>query len=152
MKPTQLKAIAGTARPDRMRQATIQRLTTVPEPPESLSSGARAEWIALAPAALAVGLTAADLRAFALLCECLATAGELAAVVRVAGCTLQSGESVKAHPALAALASARKDAAGMLGRFGLDPRGRVSLPTSPAPSATANPFAALGTSPRAATG
>jgi len=152
VKPTQVKAIAGTARPDRMRQATIQRLTTSPEPPASLSPGAAGEWERIAPQAVLVGLCTPDLRALELLCETLATATTLAVIIRREGVTITSNGSQKSHPALAALAGARKDAAALLGRFGLDPRGRTALPTAPAPTATANPFAALGTSPRAATG
>lgn len=142
MKTPELKAIAGTARPSRAKHASLAQLQHVPPAPDSLSARARLEWDRIAPLAVTVGLASADLRALELLCETLALADELAGIIRTEGVTISSGEAIKAHPALAALAGARKDAAALLGRFGLDPKGRVALPPPPSTS-PANPFASL---------
>lgn len=142
MKTPELKALAGTARPSRMKQASLERLDTAPPAPSHLSDGARREWARIAPEAIRVGLSTPDLRALELLCETLALADELAAIIRREGVTITSAEATKAHPALAAQAQARKDAAAMLGRFGLDPKGRVALPPPPSGN-RANPFTAL---------
>ena len=142
MKTPELKALAGTSRPSRAKAATIDRLSSVPAAPSHLSPDARREWDRLAPQAVVVGIAAADLRAFELLCETLAQADQLAKIVRDEGVTIMSAGAIKAHPALAAGAQARKDASAMLGRFGLDPKGRTALPPPPA-AQRHNPFTAL---------
>ena len=61
-------------------------LAEASEPPARLSAGAAAEWRHLAPAATALGtLAEADLRAFELLAETLATEAEMRAVVEREG-------------------------------------------------------------------
>lgn len=128
------KTLRGTAR-TRKPAAAGDRLTVAPRPPRSLSRAAAAEWRALAPVLVDTGvLTRADLRGLQLLAETLASASELAEVVRVEGTTITgSSGATKAHPALTAIATARAQAHRLLADFGLTPRARGGV--DPAPDA-----------------
>lgn len=132
------KRLTRTARRDRQpRREFAQRLNRAPMPPQSLSEGAKAEWKRLAPAAVGIGsLTAADLRAFELLCVTLATEAEARAVIDREGLTVVAGSGGrKAHPAVRLAETARAQAAQLLQAFGLTPRGRQSIdPPPPADS------------------
>lgn len=123
------KAFLGTDQPCRRPKPTFQPLTEVPEPPHYLTANAVPEWERIAPQAAAVGMAAADIRALALLCETLATEHALQALIESEGVTVESGSGArKAHPALAALAQARQQAANLMTAFGLNPKARQALP------------------------
>lgn len=108
-------------------------LVTIPRAPAYLSEAAVKEWRRVAPEAVRVGVTQADLRALALLCEALATESKLREVVESEGTTIKAGSGgQKAHPALTALASARHQAHQLMADFGLLPRSRISMPVKPA--------------------
>lgn len=129
------KTVQGTLRNRRKTAGAHTRLTRAPAPPERLSEAARDEWRRLAPLLVTAGtLTAADLRALELLADTLATAGEMAQVVRDQGSTIEVGSGTrKAHPALQALAQARAQAHRLLSDFGLTPRGRSAIDAAPEP-------------------
>jgi len=145
-KAAHLKAIAGTARPDRGAKADpAARLVEAPKPPAHLSERAAVEWHRLAPAAVGLGtLSAADLRAFELLAETLATAEEARLTVAAEGYSTGTADGGrKPHPAVRVMETARAQAARLLDAFGLTPRGRQGVDPAPLPKAD-NPFARLG--------
>jgi P27 family predicted phage terminase small subunit len=98
-----------------------------------LSAEAKKEWRLLAPIAHEFGmLTPADLRAFELLCETLATGRTADTTVRAEGMTLSTASgSRRAHPAIAVGRDARAAAARMLADFGLTPKGRMGIDPAP---------------------
>jgi P27 family predicted phage terminase small subunit len=132
---TTLKIARGTSRADRRSKRDFAaRLTRTPSPPAHLSELAATEWRRLAPAAAGLGtLTAADLRAFELLAVTLATEAEAREVLQREGWTVSTadGGSRKGHPAIKTIETARAQAARLLEAFGLTPRGRQALDTSP---------------------
>ena len=136
------KKLKATLQPCREPKASeMDVLRTAPRAPGYLSAAASEEWRRVAPEAVRVGVTQADMRALALLCEALATESELRAVIQQEGTTIEAGSGGrKAHPALAALAQSRHQAHQLLANFGLIPRSRVSMPAKP-PPAKENAFA-----------
>jgi len=141
--PQATKKLRGTTRKDRDTAPEPQaRLTVTPRPPTSLSAAARAEWRTLAPILVAMGtLRGADLRALRLLCETLASAESFAATIAKEGVAVPAGSgSVKTHPAVQALATARAQARGLLADFGLTPRARESVAAAPG-GREPNPYA-----------
>jgi P27 family predicted phage terminase small subunit len=128
------KALTANDRPDRRTRAPESgRLNVVPEPPATLSAGAAAEWRELAPAAVWLGtLAGTDLRAFALLCETLATEAAARATLAVEGMTVATaGDGRKAHACVRVMETARVQATRLLAEFGLTPRGRAGVDTAP---------------------
>ncbi len=128
------KAVRGTTRPSRRKApAAGERLTKAPNAPDSLSPAAASEWAVLAPILVELGtLTRADLRALELLCELLASVGELEEVIRREGHTIEAASGGrKGHPAAQALATARTQAHRLLADFGLTPRARASVDQAP---------------------
>ncbi len=145
-KSAELKLLSGTYRPDRSAPKTTgARLERIPPAPKHLSEEAKKQWKRLAPAAKGTGaMTASDLVAFELLCRTLATAIEAEAIIAEEGATVEGGGGgIKAHPALAMMATARAQATALLAQFGLTPRGRAAI--APAPAAKENKFSELRT-------
>ena len=140
------KHVRGTLRKYRAPKRTAaDRLRIAPKAPDSLSAGAKSEWAPLARAVVELGvLTTADLRALALLAECLATESELRAVLQREGMTIAgAGNNRKAHPAAKLLETTRGQAMRLLADFGLTPRGRMGVDVRPLTSA--NVFTVNGT-------
>ena len=138
----------GTLRKDRIpKQTAVDRLRTAPRAPAHLSEGAKAEWGPLARSCVELGtLTLADLRALALLAECLATEAELRETLKTEGLTIAgAGGNRKAHPAAKLLETTRGQAMRLLADFGLTPRGRLGVDVRPPPKA--NRFAGMGIRP-----
>ena len=111
--PKQTKAtkqLRGTYRKDRDKPTirADQALTEAPEPPDTLSNGARLEWLKLAPVAVEIAtLTVGDLRAFEQLTECLASTSELQALVASDGLLIPAANGgKKANPAQRSLETA----------------------------------------------
>jgi P27 family predicted phage terminase small subunit len=99
------------------------RLSEIPEPPGTMSEGARQEWNSLAKTLYELRTARpADLRLLELLCEILADISVLEKTIRTDGYTVEAGSGGrKGHPALASLEKARRQAQNLLGRFGLVP-------------------------------
>ncbi len=119
-----------------MKQVTPEILTTTPPAPDYLSAAASLEWAKIAPAAVATGtLTDGDLRALALLCECLASESAMREVLGREGVTVATGnDGMKPHPCLRALETARTQAHKLMADFGLTPKSRVGTAgVKPAP-------------------
>jgi P27 family predicted phage terminase small subunit len=139
---TAQKRVRGTLRNDRARPLEPgARLLRTPPPPASLSEGAAEEWKRLAPVATKLGtLTAADLRAFELCCEMLATERRARSVVDREGLAVPTADGGrKGHPAVKVMETARAQAARLLGDFGLVPRGRMSIDPAPPPELAGDP-------------
>lgn len=125
--PVTTKAITGTKRSGRAAPATAaDALATLPPPPKHLSGPAAGEWARLAPIVSGLGtVSAADLRAFEMLCATLATASDAEATVREEGMTMPTGGGgVRSHPAVKVMETARGQAARLLEQFGLTPKAR----------------------------
>jgi P27 family predicted phage terminase small subunit len=136
-KSTRLKVVTGTDRAARKpaRDPAV-RLDKCPSVPATISDDAKPEWKRLAPIAHRLGtLAEADLRAFELLCETLATERQARAEVASAGMTTATADGgLKPHPAVRIMETARAQAAALLANFGLTPRGRQSVNPAPLPS------------------
>jgi len=133
-KSNQLLGLSAMTREDRKPKRDFsRRLTRAPSPPAELSQRASEEWRRLAPACVAIGtLTGADLTAFALLCETLASEREARETVAAEGLTTPTaGGGKKPHPAVRIAENARNQSVRLLEAFGLTPRGRQSVDISP---------------------
>ena len=96
------------------------RLSELPPPPDTLSQGARAEWVAVLPVIFELRTgRPADLRLLELLCEILADTRGLEAAVRQEGFSVESSGGLKPNPSLRSLENARRQAQHLLDRFGL---------------------------------
>lgn len=147
-KPVSTKLLAGTYRSDRQPKDSAERLAKPPRPPRNLSTRAAKEWKALAPVAVALGtLRAADLRAFRLLAETLATASEAAEIVAREGYVIATKEGSKKSPLAGIMETSRAQAKALLVEFGLTPRGRQHVDAVPPEKAPAvgedDPFAKI---------
>ena len=143
-KPTALKKLQGTYRPDR-DSADEPMPTGHAEPPESLSPAARVEWDRLAPALEAVGLlTVADRAVFSVFVQGWADYTKLTDQLNdMASWTWQSGTGYRqAVPEI----SMRKEAWTRIkeagSKLGLDPSSRSGLHVEPQ-SKRENKFAEL---------
>ena len=110
------------------------RLDKCPAPPRHLSERARVEWRRLGPVAVALGtLTRADLRAFELLVETLATETTAREEVTASGYSVPTGDGgQKPHPAVRIMEEARRQSRALLSDFGLTPKGRGTVKPAPA--------------------
>jgi len=134
-KPAALKALHGTERADRKApKVPIKRPVSTPKAPASISLAGRKEWKRLAPIAHGLGyLTAADVRAFELLCEILAMERKARDTIAADGLTTKTADGgLKAHPAIRILETANAQATRLLEGFGLLPKGRATIEPSPA--------------------
>jgi P27 family predicted phage terminase small subunit len=133
-KSNEQKRLAGTYRKDRDVKPTAgERLTEAPEAPDAMSQGARQEWKALAPVLVELGiLTRGDLRAAEQLCETLATANALQAIIAAEGVLLKMGNGAyKTNPAQRSLEVARNQAMRMYDAFGITPKARGYVSAAP---------------------
>lgn len=131
------KQLRGTYRPSRDKSAirADQALQEPPAPPDTLSTGARQEWLSLSAVLVEQGTaTRGDLRAFEQLCETLATVSQLQAVVEAEGLLIPAANGgKKANPAQRSLETARAQAHRLLCEFGLTPKSRNHVPKAEAP-------------------
>ena len=137
------KQLSGTARADRTPKRDVaQRLLTPPKPPSHMSPRARAEWRRIAPAVVGLGtLTTADLRAFEMLAQTLATATEAMETLEASGLSVPTADGgLKPHPCVRIMETARAQAKTLLSDFGLTPRGRQGVDTHPIRAAGPSPF------------
>jgi P27 family predicted phage terminase small subunit len=135
-KPTALKQLTGTFRPDREAKRAPMPRRAKPRAPKSLTPAARAYWTDLV--ALLDDLrvmTPADVTALVLLCEALAEYRVADADVQAIGITYESttrsGVMRRPNPAVAIRADAWRRVERMLGRFGLTPSDRARVEVTP---------------------
>jgi P27 family predicted phage terminase small subunit len=129
-KPTRLKLLQGTARPDRERNEP-KPLPLAPPCPKWLPREAKREWRRLVPQLEKLGLVSRlDRDALADLCLTVTRLREAEAKVEELGVLIPSGTGWKKNPAVTAAAEYRKALARWAERFGLTPgdRGRLDLP------------------------
>lgn len=109
------------------------RLRRPPKPPRTISEHVAIEWRRLAPIAQRLGtLTQADLRAFELLAETLATEKLARRQIEADGMSTATGDGgLKPHPSVRVMETARNQAARLLDAFGLTPKGRASVDRAP---------------------
>lgn len=138
------KAALGTFRPGRAGSQAGKRLVQTPPAPAGLSPTARAHWETLAAICCERGvLTGGDLPALGLLAGTLADIDTARATIAAEGLTTATGaDGMKPHPAIRVLESARRDAARMLGDFGLNPRARAAVNPAPEQGGTTDDIAA----------
>ena len=98
-------------------------LESIPQPVDTLSTGAKAEWKRLAPTIFKLQTARpADLRSLELLCEILADITVLQQTIRTDGILIKTGtNSQKCHPAQKSLEAARRQAHRLLDQFGCIP-------------------------------
>jgi P27 family predicted phage terminase small subunit len=95
----------------------------LPDPPESLSTAARAHWDELIPTIFDLKTARpADIPVLILLCEARSDVDALQVTLRAEGfCTTSAAGSKKSHPAVRTLENARREVLGLMDRFGLTP-------------------------------
>jgi P27 family predicted phage terminase small subunit len=137
-KSDEIKKLAGTFRPQRaLPPDFVALLSELPPAPKSLSDEAKNQWLALAPAVLAVGISQADFAAYALLCETLASAELARREIERDGMMIAAGKvGHKSHPAIGVMEHARVQAANLLDRFHLTPKSRIGTAPPKTPRST----------------
>ncbi len=132
-KPTALLSLEGALRkapkkpkPEKPPRAVTDRFEDIPPPPDGMSEQAASEWLSLAPVAHELGvLSEADVRAFRLLCETLATATEAGKTLDSDGLLIEGlGGAKKHHPAIKVLENARQQSTRLFAEFGMTPKAR----------------------------
>jgi P27 family predicted phage terminase small subunit len=133
-KSNEVKHLAGTFRRQRALPPDFAALLEeLPVPPKNLSDGAAAQWRALSPAVIELGISRCDLVAFALLCETLWTAEETRREIERDGYMIAAGKSGhRLHPSAPIMQAARVQAAALLTAFNLTPKSRIGI-TTPKP-------------------
>jgi len=135
-----LKLRKGTYQPcrDKPTITARQALQKPAEPPDTLTTGARKEWLALMPVSVEVQtITRADLRAFEQLCEVLNTVSELQALVKAEGHLIPAANGgQKANPIVRSLETARNQSLRLLEQFGLTPKSRNHIEKAEVPPST----------------
>lgn len=149
-KPTALKLIEGTARPDRINDREPEPPQGEIKPPKWLVGRSKRLWNEIAPVLDEMGvLTTADPHALALLCDAYAEYLDARAVVKKEGATYQtsrvlgqlyteSGEEVplvntmvRQRPEVAIASDAWRRIQRMMSEFGLTPSSRSRIKASP---------------------
>jgi P27 family predicted phage terminase small subunit len=144
-KPTHLKAVQGTDRPDRANPAEPVASTALPVAPDYLSSRAVEKFLQLC--AILDGMSIAsrdDNDALAMLAGLIIEIEEDAILLESVGAFYMPSEAsgiIRAHPAVSRLSVNRQRAQALLGEFGLTPAARAKV--SAGKKADVNPFAAL---------
>ncbi|BDG62329.1 phage terminase small subunit P27 family [Caldinitratiruptor microaerophilus] len=129
-KPTALKVLSGTARPDRMKNEPKPR-PVAPPCPKGLPKEARRLWKEMAPKLERLGLlTETDGPAFADLCLCWARLKEAERDISERGLLVDGERGKVKNPAAQLAREYRAAAQKWAARFGLTPadRGVLDLP------------------------
>jgi len=136
-KPTALKVIQGTARPDRLRDDTLKPRPIVGNPPRGIDPAARRLWRRLAPHLQKLGLlTELDAEMFEMLCEAWARWQHARRQLREIRETIRGGQGpisgddlLKIRRAEMSFSAAEGAFKGWAREFGLSPlmRGRLVI-------------------------
>lgn len=136
-KPTALKLLQGTLRPNRTNDREPIPPGGIARMPEWLSDDARKWWRSIAPMLRQMNvLTVADTHALALLCDAYAEYLEARQVIRDEGMTYEShgargGFMIRQRPEVAIAADAFRRLDHMLGQFGMTPGMRSKVIAKP---------------------
>lgn len=128
-KPTILKKLEGTARPDRINDAEPQPAVAAPRCPAWLEPEARREWRAISAKLLKLGLlTEVDGTALAAYCQSYARWKQAEALISRDGMTFTTGEGmIRLRPEVGVSQKERLIMKGYLTMFGLAPSARTNL-------------------------
>lgn len=135
-KPTNLKVLHGTDRPDRVNANEPKPSTDGVKPPSWVKGKARTHWKKIAPMLSDMGiLTVADETALGLLCDALAEYIAAQDVMRSEGRTYKTYTEAGApmwrpRPESAMAQDAWRRVNAMLGQFGMTPASRTKLSTN----------------------
>lgn len=142
-KPTQLKIVQGTARPDRMNEDEPVPPAGDIVPPAWLKKRARRLWAEMSPILMQMGvLTTADVQAFAVLCETQAEFIEARADVAKRGTEIERTRygkdgmpfvETRDNPSVRIASDAGKRVKAMMVEFGMSPSSRSRVKATPAP-------------------
>ena len=130
-KPSALKRLEGTYRPDRAARNELELPVGLPEAPNWLDLEARNEWARVVPVLHETGvLTTLDGGRLADYCMTHSLAIKATRRYQREGLVIRSPQGIKAHPAVAIAKDARAQARILAAEFGLTPSGRsrVSVP------------------------
>lgn len=130
-KPSALKKLEGTHRPDRVARREMSPPPGTPECPKHLCKLARQEWERVVPLLEASRvLTLIDQATLADYCAAHALAIRATRAYRKAGLTIVTPQGILRHPAVGIAIAARAQARLLAAEFGMTPaaRTRVSTP------------------------
>lgn len=145
-KPTYLKVLHGTYRPDRAPKNEPQPEPSTPSCPKWLHPEAKREWRRIVPHLEKLGLlTQVDRAALAAYCQLYARWWEAERAIRQYGMT-QTTETgyVAQRPEVGIANTALKQMRAYLSEFGLSPASRSRIDAPTAPEKPRNAFAELG--------
>lgn len=144
-KPTHLKSIEGTSRKDRDNPSEPVASKALPVAPDYLSSRASEKFYQLTAILVGMGVASNDdSDALGILSALLVEIEEDVVLLESVGryyVPSQESGIIRAHPAVAAVASGRQRAQALLNEFGLTPAARSKV--SARLPAEANPFGTL---------
>lgn len=145
-KPTRLKLLEGTYRPDRAARNEPMPDPAIPEPPEDLHPEARAEWDRIVPHLAELGLLSElDRTALAAYCQLYARWWEAERAIREYGMVQYTDTGYATQrPEVGVANQALKQLKVYLAEFGLSPAARTRIDASTAPPEKRNAFADLG--------
>jgi P27 family predicted phage terminase small subunit len=130
-KPTALRELAGTDRPDKLtpNEPKPKAKNTTPPVPGHLSAAAKKEWRRVAKELHGLGLlTSIDRTALAAYCETFVTWVEALAKCREMGLIVKSPNGFPIqNPYLSVASQAEKRMRGWLGEFGMTPSSRTRI-------------------------
>lgn len=132
-KPTQLKVLAGTLRPDRVNKHEPKPKSAVPRCPSHLSDEAKREWRRVAPELASLGLLARlDRAALANYCQAWGRWIEAEEALRKFGVMVKSPNGFPMQsPYLAVVNRAMEQIRAMLAEFGMSPSSRTRVHAQP---------------------
>lgn len=140
-KPTRLKVLQGTDRPDRVNASEPQPPTEMPDCPDWLDATAREEWAKMAPRLVEMGLLSAlDGAALAAYCQAYADHQHAAKRLQKFGRVYQTSTgNYRPRPEVAMQRDAATRMKAFLVEFGLTPASRARVVASEQPKS--DPFA-----------
>jgi P27 family predicted phage terminase small subunit len=128
------KELSGTTRRDRsIKPIPAGAPLDVLKPPRDLGREAKREWRELAPRVASLGLlTVTTVQSFRLLCETLGTCREMQDILARDGMVSENAKGARAiRPETRILQIARAQARALLESWGLSPRSRQNVDTTP---------------------
>tara|TARA_R100000951_G_scaffold116730_1_gene130212 strand:- start:15137 stop:15589 length:453 start_codon:yes stop_codon:yes gene_type:complete len=142
-KPSHLKAVQGTDRPDRANPNEPVASTAIPVAPDYLSVRAVEKFLQLCAILDGMGIASRDDNdALSMLSGLLVEIEEDTVLLDSVGAFYMPSEEsgiIRAHPAVSRLSTNRQRAQALLGEFGLTPAARSKVSAGKSPEA--NPFA-----------
>lgn len=141
-KPTALKLLQGTARPDRMNPNEPQPEVVIPKKPAHLKGEAGREWKRIVPELVGLGLISRiDRAALAAYCTAYATYVETDRILQRAGLTFETPNGfLQQRPEVSIRARALDQMKGFLSLFGLSPADRSKVSGVGKPKKDDNPW------------